>query len=222
MVVPWGTPVARDGGLVGHSCPPRERDGGLVGQGTPVPRERDGGITGHVSWGTPTRPARVMVVSWGTPARPARVMVVPWGTPARPARVLAVSWGTPARPVRVMVVSWGTLARPARVMVVSSIVRGTPARPAVYVGIKSLEPVGIFLPGNINYPGGQLFDPLDYSKNADELTKQAVMEIKHGRMAMLGMLGYFVQAAVTQQGPLQNLVDFVEDPSQNNIFKYLA
>ena len=34
---------------------------------------------------------------------------------------------------------------------------------ARYVGIKSLEPVGIFLPGNTNYPGSQLFDPLDFA-----------------------------------------------------------
>jgi light-harvesting complex II chlorophyll a/b binding protein 7 len=34
---------------------------------------------------------------------------------------------------------------------------------ARYVGIKSLEPVGIFLPGNTNYPGSQLFDPLNFS-----------------------------------------------------------
>lgn len=38
---------------------------------------------------------------------------------------------------------------------------------------------------------------------------------------MLAMLGYFVQAAVTRQGPLQNLVDFVDDPVHNNVLGYL-
>jgi len=29
------------------------------------------------------------------------------------------------------------------------------------------------------------------------------------------------QAAVTREGPVQNLVDFLEDPAKNNVFKYL-
>ncbi|KAF6266363.1 chlorophyll a/b-binding protein [Scenedesmus sp. NREL 46B-D3] len=89
------------------------------------------------------------------------------------------------------------------------------------VGIKSLEPVGVFLPGDQNYPGGAPFDPLQYSSKPDEFVDQAVKEIKNGRLAMLAMLGYFVQAAVTRQGPVQNLVDFLADPVHNNVFGYL-
>lgn len=90
------------------------------------------------------------------------------------------------------------------------------------VGIRSLEPVGVFLPGDQNYPGGTPFDPLGFSQNPDGFVTQAVKEIKNGRLAMLAMLGYFVQAAVTRRGPVENLLDFLSDPVHNNVFGYLA
>eukprot|EP00775_Hariotina_reticulata_P007526 gene7526-7736_t len=93
---------------------------------------------------------------------------------------------------------------------------------ARYVGIKSLEPVGVFLPGDQNYPGGGPFDPLNFSSRPDEFVDQTVKEIKNGRLAMVAMLGYFAQAAVTRQGPVQNLLDFVEDPIRNNVLGYLT
>ena len=34
---------------------------------------------------------------------------------------------------------------------------------ARYVGIRSLEPVGVYLPGDANYPGGAPFDPFGLS-----------------------------------------------------------
>mmetsp|Transcript_27309 Transcript_27309/g.73821 ORF Transcript_27309/g.73821 Transcript_27309/m.73821 type:complete len:399 (+) Transcript_27309:45-1241(+) len=85
------------------------------------------------------------------------------------------------------------------------------------VGIRSLEPVGVFLPGTQTYPGGAPFDPLGISKQPDEFAEQAVKEIKNGRLAMVAMAGYFVQAAVTRQGPVQNFLDFLEDPAANNL-----
>eukprot|EP00192_Tetraselmis_astigmatica_P012037 CAMPEP_0117671690 /NCGR_PEP_ID=MMETSP0804-20121206/13481_1 /TAXON_ID=1074897 /ORGANISM="Tetraselmis astigmatica, Strain CCMP880" /LENGTH=387 /DNA_ID=CAMNT_0005480193 /DNA_START=40 /DNA_END=1203 /DNA_ORIENTATION=- len=93
---------------------------------------------------------------------------------------------------------------------------------ARYVGIKSLEPVGVFLPGEKNYPGGQPFDPLEYSKDADGFVEQTVKEVKNARLAMLAMLGYAAQALVTGAGPLQNLLDFLADPVHNNVFGVLA
>lgn len=89
------------------------------------------------------------------------------------------------------------------------------------VGIRSLEPVGVFLPGDQNYPGGTPFDPLGFSQQPDGFVQQAVKEIKNGRLAMVAMLGYFVQAAVTRQGPVENLLEFLRDPVHNNVFGYL-
>lgn len=45
---------------------------------------------------------------------------------------------------------------------------------ARYVGIKSLEPVGVFLPGcpDANYPGGGPFDPLGFSRDAPGYVEQ--------------------------------------------------
>ncbi|EFJ50856.1 chlorophyll a/b-binding protein [Volvox carteri f. nagariensis] len=91
-----------------------------------------------------------------------------------------------------------------------------------YVGIRSLEPVGVFLPGDQNYPGGGPFDPLNYAADADGFVDQAVREIKNGRLAMVAMLGLFVQAAVTKKGPVENVMEFVSDPAGENIFTNVA
>ena len=89
---------------------------------------------------------------------------------------------------------------------------------ARYVGIRSLEPVGVYLPGDKNYPGGAPFDPFKFSDDAEGYEWQRVAEIKHGRMAMVAMAACFAQAVVTKQGPVANLRDFVSDPTHANLF----
>lgn len=74
-------------------------------------------------------------------------------------------------------------------------------------GIQALEPLGIFLPGDKNYPGGWLFDPLNLSSNPETYEAMRVREIKNGRLAMVAWVGFAVQAAITRKGPLENLVD---------------
>ena len=92
------------------------------------------------------------------------------------------------------------------------------------VGIDSLEPVGVPLPGDANYPGGAPFDPLGLATGgvtgeeedgegaaarrrdaARGFVAQTTKELRVGRLAMLAMLGLFAQAAVTQQSPLDNV-----------------
>ncbi|KAF3446950.1 hypothetical protein FNV43_RR12130 [Rhamnella rubrinervis] len=92
---------------------------------------------------------------------------------------------------------------------------------ARYCGIEALEPLGIYLPGDINYPGGALFDPLNLSKDPVAFEELKVKEIKNGRLAMVAWLGFYSQAAWTGKGPVQNLVDHVSDPIHNNVFSML-
>ena len=84
-----------------------------------------------------------------------------------------------------------------------------------------MEPVGIFLPGDLNYPGGALFDLLGLANDPEAFASQQVKEIKHCRLAMLTMLAFAAQALATGTGPVQNLVDFVQDPNGNNLLTRL-
>ncbi|KAB5557824.1 hypothetical protein DKX38_008733 [Salix brachista] len=92
---------------------------------------------------------------------------------------------------------------------------------ARYCGVEALEPLGIYLPGDINYPGGILFDPLKLSEDPVSFEELKVKEIKNGRLAMIAWLGFSIQAALTGKGPVQNLVEHISDPLHNNLFSTL-
>mmetsp|Transcript_11243 Transcript_11243/g.22611 ORF Transcript_11243/g.22611 Transcript_11243/m.22611 type:complete len:345 (-) Transcript_11243:392-1426(-) len=70
------------------------------------------------------------------------------------------------------------------------------------------------------HPGGP-FNPLKLGKTDEELAELKVKEIKNGRLAMVSMLGFYIQAAATGEGPLQNLIDHRADAANENIFKYV-
>ncbi|KAL8145154.1 photosystem I chlorophyll a/b-binding protein 5, chloroplastic [Apium graveolens] len=72
------------------------------------------------------------------------------------------------------------------------------------------------------YPGGPFFNPLGLAKTPKDAEEWKLKEIKNGRLAMVAMLGFIVQASVTHAGPINNLLEHLSNPWHRTIIQTLA
>ncbi|WCJ35414.1 Photosystem I chlorophyll a/b-binding protein 5 chloroplastic [Euphorbia peplus] len=94
---------------------------------------------------------------------------------------------------------------------------GSQAKEGSFFGMEaSLEGLA---PG---YPGGPLLNPLGLAKDIKNAHSLKLKEIKNGRLAMVAMLGIFVQARITHAGPIDNLVEHLSNPWHTTIIQTLS
>ncbi|KAK7275259.1 hypothetical protein RIF29_16369 [Crotalaria pallida] len=119
--------------------------------------------------------------------------------------------------------------------------RGPDRRIFLPEGLLDRSEIPEYLTGEV--PGDYGYDPFGLSKKPEDFAKyQAfeliharwamlgaagfillkVKEIKNGRLAMFAMLGFYFQAYVTGDGPVENLAKHLSDPFGNNLLTVIA
>eukprot|EP00955_Chlamydomonas_euryale_P038127 351002-Chlamydomonas_euryale.AAC.21 len=61
--------------------------------------------------------------------------------------------------------------------------------------------------GDPKYPGGPFFNMLNLGSDASKMAELKAKEVNNGRLAMVAMAGFGMQACVTQKGPVQDFLD---------------
>ena len=88
-------------------------------------------------------------------------------------------------------------------------------------GSVAKDPIfGSSLPqGVVGYPGG-IFDPMGYSKG--DLKTMQLKEIKNGRLAMMAMLGFYVQHQVAPGTPVDQWAAHLADPWNTSVLSNMS
>jgi light-harvesting complex II chlorophyll a/b binding protein 5 len=194
----------------------------------PLGLGKDGGVDKY-------RPAELIHARWAMLG--AAGAIIPEGLAANGADTPGATWFTTAatlasgQSLNYFAVPWGNLTNPLPLVAVVGanvalmgaveVFRRNGAGPAGYSpGVGKFD-ASAFEGVDSLYPGGP-FDPLGLADDPDQLAELKVKELKNGRLAMVSMLGFFVQAAVTGEGPYANWTKHVANPFGYNLLTVLG
>jgi len=164
-------------------------------------------------------------------------IIIPEGLQANGADIVGGTWFTTPFSMldggllNYFAVPWGIVQNPLPLVVIALVNTGLMAAVELYRGSGN-GPAG-YSPGvgkfdssafeglDSLYPGGP-FDPLNLASDPEVLAELKVKEIKNGRLAMISVLGFWIQSAVTKEGPYTNFSKHIADPFGNNLLTVLG